>query len=40
MRCLNFAATATVLVAAPSEAQRVPGRDLLHFPIGSLAEEP
>jgi hypothetical protein len=40
MRCLNFAATATVLVAAPSEAQRVPGRDLLHFPIGSLAEAP
>src|SRR5690349_7716633 len=40
MRCLNFAVAATVLVAAPSEAQRVPGRDLLHYPIGSLAEAP
>jgi hypothetical protein len=27
-------------LASPSEAQRVPGRDLLHFPIGTLAEAP
>ena len=40
MRCLNFAATAAFVVAGPSEAQRVPGRDLLHFPIGTLAEAP
>ena len=38
MRCLSFAAMATVLLASPSEAQRVPGRDLLHFPLGTLAE--
>ena len=40
MRCLNFAAAAAVVLASPSEAQRVPGRDLLHFPIGTLAEAP
>jgi len=40
MRCLNFAAAAAVLVAGPSEAQRVPGRDLLHYPLGTLAEAP
>ncbi len=38
MRCLNFAAAAAFLVASPSEAQRVPGRDLLHYPLGTLAE--
>jgi hypothetical protein len=40
MRCLNFAAAAAVLLAGPSEAQRVPGRDLLHYPVGTLAEAP
>ena len=40
MRRLNFAAAAALLVAAPSEAQRVPGRDLLHYPLGTLAEAP
>jgi hypothetical protein len=38
MRCLNFAAAAALLVASPSEGQRVPGRDLLHYPLGTLAE--
>jgi hypothetical protein len=38
MRCLNFAAAAAILLASPSEAQRVPGRDLLHYPLGTLAE--
>jgi len=40
MRCLNFAAVAALIVAGPSEAQRVPGRDLLHYPVGTLAEAP
>ena len=40
MRCLNFAAAAALTVAARSEAQRVPGRDLLHYPVGTLAEAP
>jgi hypothetical protein len=40
MRCLNFAAAAALVAAAPSEAQRVPGRDLLHYPLGTLAEAP
>jgi hypothetical protein len=40
MRCLKFAAAAAFLLAGPSEAQRVPGRDLLHYPIGTLAEAP
>ena len=40
MRCLNFAAVAAVVSAAPSGAQRVPGRDLLHYPLGALAEAP
>jgi len=40
MRCLNFAAVAAFVLAAPSEAQRVPGRDLLYYPIGTLAEAP
>ena len=40
MRCLNFAATAAVLFARSGEAQRVPGRDLLHYPVGTLAEAP
>lgn len=38
MRCLSFAAMAAVLLASPSAAQRVPGRDLFHFPLGTLAE--
>ena len=40
MRCLNFAAAAALLPIAASEAQRVPGRDLLYYPIGTLAEAP
>ena len=40
MRCLNFAAAAAVVLASPSEAQRVPGRDLLQYPLGTLAESP
>ena len=38
MRCLNFAVVASVLVTSPTDAQRVPGRDLLQYPIGALAE--
>lgn len=38
MRCLNFAAAAAVSLPIAGEAQRVPGRDLLQFPIGTLAE--
>jgi len=37
---LNFAAAAALLPVATSEAQRVPGRDLLDYPIGTLAEAP
>lgn len=40
MRCLNFVAAAALLPMAASEAQRVPGRDLLDYPIGTLAEAP
>jgi hypothetical protein len=40
MRCLNFAAVTAVVLATPSEAQRVPGRDLLQYPLGTLAESP
>jgi hypothetical protein len=40
MRCFNFAAAAAFVLASPSEAQRVPARDLLHYPIGTLAEAP
>src|SRR5687768_10103949 len=40
MRCLNFAAAAAVVLAGPSAAQRVPGRDLLQYPLGTLAEAP
>lgn len=40
MRCLNFAAAAALLLPGSSEAQRVPGRDLLYYPIGTLAEAP
>jgi hypothetical protein len=40
MRCLNFAAIAAVLFARSGEGQRVPGRDLLHYPVGTLAEAP
>lgn len=39
MRSTLLLAAATVL-AAPVGAQRVPGRDLLDFPIGALAEPP
>lgn len=40
MRCLSFAAVAAFALADPSDAQRVPGRDLLHYPLGTLAEAP
>jgi hypothetical protein len=40
MRCLNFAAAVAILPVAAGEAQRVPGRDLLDYPIGTLAEAP
>jgi len=40
MRCLHFAAGAALLWSSPSEAQRVPGRDLLRYPLGTLAEAP
>ena len=40
MRCLSFAAIAAFMAASPSAAQRVPGRDLLQYPIGTLAEAP
>jgi len=40
MRCLNFAAALAILPIAAIEAQRFPGRDLLDFPIGTLAEAP
>jgi hypothetical protein len=39
MRCPAFLIVA-VAVATPAGAQRVPGRDLLDFPIGALAEPP
>ena len=38
MRCLTFGVVAVVLSAAPALAQGIPGRDLLDFPIGVLAE--
>jgi hypothetical protein len=40
MRCLHFAAAAAFVVPCSSEAQRVPGRDLLSYPLGTLAEAP
>jgi len=40
MRRLNFAVAAALLLASPSDAQRVPGRDLLYYPLGTLAEAP
>ena len=40
MRCLSFAATAVLLTPSPCNAQRVPGRDLLQHPLGTLAEAP
>ena len=40
MRCLHFAAGAAFAVASSGEAQRVPGRDLLSYPLGTLAEAP
>lgn len=40
MRCLHFAAVAALGVPRSSEAQRVPGRDLLSYPLGTLAEAP
>jgi len=40
MRCLSFAAIAALLTPSPCNAQRVPGRDLLQYPLGTLAEAP
>jgi hypothetical protein len=40
MRCLSFAAAAALLTPSPCNAQRVPGRDLLQHPLGTLAEAP
>jgi len=40
MRRLHFAVAAVLILASPSDAQRVPGRDLLYFPLGTLAEAP
>jgi len=40
MRCLSFAAIAAFLLPSPCDAQRVPGRDLLQYPLGTLAEAP
>src|SRR5689334_15480765 len=40
MRCLSFAAALAVVMASPSGAQRVPARDLLRYPLGTLAEAP
>jgi hypothetical protein len=40
MRCLHFAVAAAFVVPGSSEAQRVPGRDLLSYPLGTLAEAP
>lgn len=40
MRCLSFAACAALLLPSPSDAQSVPGRDLLQYPLGTLAEAP
>ena len=40
MRCLSFAAVAALVMPSPCDAQRVPGRDLLHYPLGTLAEAP
>ena len=39
-RPLLMTATLAVGLAAPAGAQRVPGRDLLDYPIGALAEPP
>lgn len=39
-RPLLMIATLAVGLAAPAGAQRVPGRDLLDYPIGALAEPP
>jgi hypothetical protein len=38
MRRNEFCALCILLVAAPAGAQQIPGRDLLEFPLGSLAE--
>src|SRR5487761_2101679 len=38
MRHLLFAALICGVMATPSSAQQVPARDLLDFPIGSIAE--
>jgi hypothetical protein len=35
-----FAALASFTLAAAATAQRVPGRDLLEFPIGLIADAP
>ena len=40
MRPLMFAATLGAFAMVPLRAQDVPGRDLLEFPVGTLAEAP
>ena len=37
---MTFAAVAVAAALSPLQAQQVPGRDLFHFPIGTLAEAP
>ena len=40
MRCIAISALFLVAVPAVASAQRVPGRDLLDFPLGTLADAP
>jgi hypothetical protein len=40
MSRLIFAALASISIAGAAEAQQVPGRDLLEFPLGLLADAP
>src|ERR1043166_5050184 len=40
MSRFTFAALAVLALSRPAAAQQVPGRDLLDFPLGSLAEAP
>jgi hypothetical protein len=40
MRCLAFLALVSSTFAASLRAQRIPGRDLLEFPIGTLGDAP
>ena len=37
---MTFAAIAAAAALSPLKAQQVPGRDLFHFPLGTLAEAP